>query len=131
MFADAEIGSTVVLYHFGKIIEKATIENETACYWKLSNGQQFQKKLGYYFESCNKSKRIDVQFWNDEIETKYQAHIEKEQAAAVLRSQKAKLEAYIQYMRFNYLGRLSSEQIANILSVCQDQIGNISTHRIR
>ena len=131
MFKDAAIGSTVVLYHFGKIIEKATIEDQTACYWKLSNGQQFQKKLGYYFESYNKSKRIDVKFWDEEIESTYQAHIEKEQAAAVLSSQKSKLHDYIQYMGVAYFSRISSGQVAAILSVCQNQIGNISTPRIR
>ena len=131
MLKSETIGSEIVLYHFGKIIEKATIKGETACYWKLSNGQQFQKKLGYYFESYNKSKRIDVKFWTQDVDAEYQAHLEAQLVLAALSAQKVKLDAYLQYMKISYFGQLSGNQIANILSVCQDEIGDLSSPRIR
>ena len=76
MLDNETIGSAVVLYYFGRIIEKATINGQTACYWHLSNGQRFQKELGYYFDRYSKSMRIDVKFWNQEVEVDYQAHLE-------------------------------------------------------
>ena len=131
MFADAILGSKVALLDWKKIVGQATIDGETACYWLLSNDQRVKKDLGYYWESHNKSKRIEVELWSQEFEAKYQAHIEKEQAASALAAQKSQLYDYIEYMRTGYLGRLSSHQIAAILLTCQEQIGNISTPRIR
>ena len=125
------IGSAIVLFHFGKIVEKVTIEGQTDCYWHLSNGQRFQKKLGYYFDSYSKTKRIDVKFWSQDVEAEYQAHIEAKQIAAALSAQKSKLHDYIEYMRAGYFGKLSSDQISKILAACQKQIGDISTPRTR
>ena len=125
MLADATIGSKVALYHYGDISGKATIKGQTACYWQLSNEQRVKKELGYYFEKYNKSKRIDVKLWSDEIEAKYQAHTEAKRVAAVLSAQKSKLHDYIQYMSIGYFGRMSSDQIANILETCQEQIGDL------
>ena len=125
MLTDETIGSKVALYHLSKITGEATIEGQTACYWKLSNGQQFQKKLGYYFESYNKSKRVDVKFWTQDVDAEYQAHLEAQLVSAALSAQRSKLDDYLQYMRFNYLRRLSSAQIASILAVCQEQIGDL------
>ena len=131
MLSNATIGSKVALYHFGKIEEKATIEGQTDCYLKLSNGQRVRKELGYYFESYNKSKRIDVEPWSEETEAKYQTQLEARQAASVLSAQKAKLDDYIQHMKIGYFKQLSSDQISKILAVCQKQIGDISTPRTR
>ena len=131
MLADATIGSKVALYHYGDISGKATIKGQTACYWHLSNEQRVKKELGYYWENHNKSKRIDVKLWTDEIEALYQAHTEAKRVAAALSAQKAKLSDYIQYMKISYFGQLSSNQIANILSVCQGEIGDLSSPRIR
>lgn len=131
MFADAAIGSKVALYYYGEIVGEATIEDQTACYWKLSNGQRFQKELGYYFESYNKSKCIKVRLWTSEVEAVYQAYQDKKRIASALSAQKSKLDEYIQYMKTGYFGKLSSDQIAAILLACQDQIGDISTQRIR
>ena len=131
MLDNETIGSKVALYHFGKIEEKATVEGQTACYWHLSNGQRVQKKLSYYFESYNKSKRIDVEPWSDETEAKYQAHLEAQLIASALSAQKAKLDDYIQHMKIGYFRQLSSTQITSILAVCQKQIGDITQPRTR
>ena len=131
MLTDATIESKVVLYHFGEIIGKATIKGQTACYWQLSNDQRVKKELGYYWENHNKSKRIDVKVWSKEIEALYQAHTAAKQIESALAAQKIKLESYLQYMRSGYFSRMSSDQIANILAACQEQIGDISTPRIR
>ena len=125
MLADATIGSKVALYDWGKIIGKATIKGQTACYWHLSNEQRVKKELGYYWENHNKSKRIDVKLWTDEIEALYQAHTEAKRVAAALSAQKSKLDDYIEHMRTGYFGKLSSDHIANILAVCQEQIGDL------
>ena len=131
MITDETIGSTVVLYHFGEVIEKARIDGQTACYWKLSNGQQFRKDLGYFFDKYSKTKRIDVKFWTAEVEAEYQAHLESKRIASVLSAQKVTLSDYIQYMKTSYFRQLSSDQIANILAVLQDEIGDLSSLRIR
>ena len=131
MLTDATIGSSVILLEWKKITGKATIEGQTACYWKLSNGQQVKKELGYYWKNYSKSERVEVEPWSEEIEARYQAHLESKRVAAVLSAQKSKLHDYIQYMSVGYLGKLSSDQIAKILAACQDEIGDISTPRIR
>ena len=131
MLTDATIGSSVILLEWKKITGKATIKGQTACYWKLSNGQQVKKELGYYWKNYSKSERVEVEPWSEEIEARYQAHLESKRVAAVLSAQKSKLHDYIQYMSVGYLGKLSSDQIAKILAVCQKQIGDISTPRIR
>lgn len=131
MLTDATIGSTVVLLEWKKITGKATIEGQTACYWKLSNGQQVKKELGYYWKNYSKSERVEVEPWSEEIEARYQVHLESKRIASVLSAQKVKLSDYIQYMKNSYFGQLSSDQIANILAVLQDEIGDLSTPRTR
>ena len=131
MLADATIGSKVALYNWDKIIGKATIKGQTACYWQLSNDQRVKKDLGYYWENHNKSKRIDVKVWSEEVEALYQAHTEAKRVEAVLAAQKMKLDGYVQYMKTGYFGQLSTDQIANILAVCQDEIGDLRSPRIR
>ena len=125
MLADATVGSKVALYHLSKITGEATIEGQTACYWHLSNDERVKKELGFYWESYNKSKCVYVKPWSEEIEVEYQAYLESSRIASVLSAQKSKLDDYIQYMRSGYFGKLSGDQISNILSVCQDQIGDL------
>ena len=131
MLTNATIGSKVFLFNWDEIIGAATITGQTACYWKLSNTQQVKKTLGYYLQGYSKKKKIKVKLWTQESEDLHQIHIEAKRVAAVLSAQKVKLGDYIQYMKTGYFGKLSSDQISNILSVCQDEIGDLSAPLIR
>lgn len=130
MLTDATIGSKVVLLDWNKIIGQATITGETNCYWILSNTERVKKDLGYYWETCSKRKKIDVKPWTQEFEGMYQAHLKTKEIAAILSAQKSKLDDYIDHMRSGYFSRLTAVQIANILSVCESEIGELpSRHR--
>ena len=131
MLSNATIGSKVALLEWRKITGEATIEGQTACYWKLSNGQQVKKDLGYYWKNYSKSERVDVESWSEDLEARYQAHLEAKRIAAALSAQKSKLHDYIHYMSVGYFRQLSSDQMTKILAVCQKQIGDISTPRTR
>lgn len=131
MLSNATIGSKVALLNGKKIVGEATIEGQTNCYWHLSNDQRVKKELEYYWESHNKSKRIEVKLWSEDLEVQYLAYAESKRIAAALSLQKTKLSNYVEYMKAGHFSQISSEQIANILTVCQKQIGDISTPRTR